>query len=715
MKFETAAFAIIIVAVFTVIFSFSAFNSVQDNGTIKTFSSYDELSNFVKSNMDVNSYYGGAVFSTTTKQLAAAGESQPAVPSADVARSDYSTTNVQVQGVDEADTVKNDGKYLYVVSGRKVVIIDAYPAQSATNVSEIEFNGTPQQIFVSGNKLVVFGYDDYSYTSGVSIPELGIMPRYSYSPRTFIDVYDITDRSSPVITRNLSIDGNYYQSRMIGDYVYAIVNDNIYYSDVQPIPMPMIRSGGSEKAIAATDVYYFDYPDTSFIFTNVISLNVQNDAQDISTKTFLMGYSESMFVSSDNIYITYTKRLSQYDFYDRVVDEAIIPNVPLDVQSKISGVRNSNDTKYGKIQQIGKIFQDYIATLGPEQGAIVMKNVEANAQAVQEEIAKEMERTVVHKIGIDNGSIEYKGQGEVAGTVLNQFSMDEYNGNFRIATTAGSWGGNTTNNVYVLDNNMQTVGSLEDLASGERIYSVRFMGDRAYLVTFRQVDPLFVIDLSSPSSPSVLGYLKIPGVSDYLHPYDETHIIGVGNNATDEGRINGLKLSLFDVSDVSNPREVSSYVIGGKDMYVSSDALYEHKAFLFDKAKSLMVIPVSVNTYPMGPEVSAQQPTYWQGAYVFNIDLSGITLKGNVTHANETADKNQTYYYDYNSQITRSLYIGDVLYTLSNSMVKMNDLSTLQEINKVALPIETYYPYPMLMSSTGSSGSGTVVAVPAKE
>jgi uncharacterized secreted protein with C-terminal beta-propeller domain len=665
-------------------------NPANPTQELKRFSSYDELTNFIKSNTESSSYYGGfggAVMTTTAgtaktqSSSVSEGSSAPAAtPSAsgEISR-DYSGTNIQVEGVDEADIVKNDGKYIYTVSGNKIIIVDAYPAENAKIISEIELNGTPQEIFINNDKLVVFGWEN-TYTQQATIPAVAgigiISPRY-YSPKTFVNVYDMTDRSNPILKRNITIDGNYYDSRMIGDYVYVIANQPVYYSGTEPIPMPVIQSNGISKTIAPTDVYYFDLPDSSYVFTNIVSINTQNDAEDINTKTYLTGYSENMYVSTSNIYLVYTKRLSEYDFYDKIIDEAIMPVVPMDVKVKINSIRDSNKSKYEKISEIGKVLQDYISSLNPEEGANVMKDIQQRMETVQAEIAKEMEKTDIYKISINNGNIEYKANGEVPGYTLNQFSMDEYNNNFRIATTTGSWNQNQLNNVYVLDSNMNIVGKLEDLAHGERIYSVRFLGNKGYMVTFRQIDPLFVIDLSNPSNPQVLGYLKITGVSDYLHPYDETHVIGVGRDATDQGRVQGMKLSLFDVSDVSNPKEISKYIIGERGTY--SEALNDHKAFLFSKEKNLLVIPVSL------AEKDYQQT--WQGAYVFNVDLeNGFVLKGRITHTNETT--NETNYYDYQSQIRRSLYIDNVLYTLSNKMIKMNDLNDLSKINQIELPIE---------------------------
>jgi len=713
MKKGFSSFAFLIILAVALIGVYLIFPQPTEQEGLKKFSSYEELKNFIKTNTESYSggYFGGGVpmMATTTGVAKQASETASVPSAAPGERSeDYSKTNIQVEGVDEPDIVKNDGKYIYVVSGKKVVIVDAYPAENTNILSEIELNGTPQEIFINDDRLIVFGWDESyasSSSSSITIPE--IMPRY-YTQKTFVKVYDITDRSNPVLKRNVSIDGNYYDSRMIGDYVYAIVNEPVYYSEPGPIPMPVIQSNNVLKAIPATDIYYFDFPDSSYIFTNILAVNTKNDDEDVSTKTFLMGYSENMYVSTNNIYIVYTKRLDEFDFYDKIVDEAIMPAVPVSVQVKINQIRNSNLTKYEKMQQIGDEFQNYLETLNPEQSASVMKTVQGNMAKVQEEIAKEMEKTVIHKISISGNSIEYMATGEAPGYVLNQFSMDEYNDNFRIATTTGNlWEGNSANHLYVLDNNLKIIGKVEDLAKGEKIYSARFLGNRAYIVTFRKIDPLFVIDLSVPENPQVLGYLKVTGFSDYLHPYDENHIIGIGKETAGGNEkfawYQGLKISLFDVSDVENPTEIGKITIG--DRGTDSQALYDHKAFLFDKEKNLLVIPISLaqinetfyeSQYGDVPDW-AYGDIVWRGAYVFNVDLvNGIVLKGNVTHENETA--NETNYYDYQSQITRSLYIDNILYTLSNKMIKANSLDDMSEISNVQLPYEQYY-YPYLIET----------------
>jgi uncharacterized secreted protein with C-terminal beta-propeller domain len=284
--------------------------------------------------------------------------------------------------------------------------------------------------------------------------------------------------------------------------------------------------------------------------------------------------------------------------------------------------------------------------------------------------------------------------------VLNQFSMDEYDGYFRVATT--THGETTSNHVYILDMDLNIVGSLTDLAPGEMIYSARFMGKRGYLVTFEMTDPLFVIDLKDPYNPRVLGELKMPGYSNYLHPYDENHLIGIGKEAVEakEGDFawyQGIKIALFDVSNVNNPVEISTYIIG--DRGTDSPVLYDHKALLFDKTKNLLVIPVLVaeideSEYPEGVPSNAYGKPVWQGAYVFQVFLDvGITLEGTITHIEDIAEPGQEYYYFYSPfSVTRSLYVGDVLYTISDAKIKMNSLENLDYINKVELPYSTWTP-----------------------
>jgi len=517
--------------------------------------------------------------------------------------SDYSITNIQVEGVDEADVVKTDGEYIYIISGNRVIIVKAYPSEEARVLSQIAVNGTLNGAFINGNRLIILEENSSTYEK----------------TKTLIKIYDISNRENPISKRNASVDGYYFNSRMIGDYVYAVINQPAYYQEEREAGLPKIYSGDEVKEISASDIYYSDVFDYSYMYTTVIAVNVQYDEIE-PHETFLLGQTSSMYVSLNNIFIT----------------------VPV--------------------------------------------------------FAGGGEKTNIHRIRIENGKIEYKKSGEVPGYILNQFSMDEHEGYFRIAITTGQVWGDTSslNHIYVLDMDLNIVGRLEDLAPKEKIYSARFMGDKCYLVTFKKIDPLFVIDLADPTYPKVLGELKITGYSDYLHPYDENHIIGIGKETIEAEGGNfawyqGVKISLFDVSDVSTPKEIAKYEIS--DRGTDSPILTDHKAFLFDKSKNLLVIPVSVaeideTKYPSGVPPNAYGNFVWQGAYVFNISLDeGLVLKGRITHMENNNDFMKNSYFPASPYfINRALYIDNLLYTTSDKKIKMNNLENLAEIKEVELP-----------------------------
>jgi uncharacterized secreted protein with C-terminal beta-propeller domain len=298
------------------------------------------------------------------------------------------------------------------------------------------------------------------------------------------------------------------------------------------------------------------------------------------------------------------------------------------------------------------------------------------------------DETILHRIQLNDGVIQHANDGLVPGNVLNQFSMDENEGYFRIATTSRS--NSLLNNLYVLNMKLEVVGKIEGIAPGESIHSARFMGDTCYLVTFKKTDPFFVIDVSNPYEPKILGELKIPGYSDYLHPYDENDIIGVGKETVEAEGGNfawyqGLKIALFDVSTVSRPVQLGKYEIG--DRGTDSPILQDHKAFLFDKQKNLLVIPASIaeineSRYPRGILPNTYGELVWQGACVFAISLDSeekIMLRGTISHIE---DGNL---YNYSRYIVRAFYIEDVLYTISESSMKMNSLVDLTEIKELSL------------------------------
>jgi uncharacterized secreted protein with C-terminal beta-propeller domain len=692
----------------------SKFESTQD---LKKFSSAKEIRDFIKASAASSGYnqygwgglYGGfmrsdVVMETTTgavnavTPMATAAMKIGADTGAATGASDYSTTNIQVEGVDEADFVKNDGKYIYVIAQNKLVIVDAFPAASADILSEITLEGRPADLFIKDNRLIVFTNDDAQV---MVIPEYDYRPMPRYTQRTNAIIYDISDRKKPVQVSNFSINGNYFQSRMIGDYVYFIVKDNVYYYN-DFVDVPVIRKG--KVKIMSPDVYYFDNPEQNFVFHTIASVNLKSDK--INAKSFMMGYSDNLYVSENNIYVTYRKNMPVL-YYEAQQQErfykVVVPQLPEDARDKIYAIKDSELDSSEKWEKISSILEDAYNGMSEKQKQDYSNIVEKAVEEYETKLAQERDITVIQKININKGYIEYKMKGEVPGSLLNQFSMDESGDHFRVATTSQIWTGRGSkqyNNVYVMDKDLGITGKLEEIAQDESIYSTRFIGNRLYMVTFKRIDPLFVIDLSDPKDPKILGELKIPGFSDYLHPYDENHIIGVGKETADNQwggtSIKGVKLSLFDVSDVNNPNQLYQYEIGASG--TDSEALRDHKAFLFDRKKNLLVIPIREVTEKTRYDSSVSPRHYmqrvWQGAYVFNLTPEdGFKLRGKVSHLNDFEE--DTYYWNSPSAVRRSMYMNDVLYTVSAQKIKMNDLNKLTAINSIDLPFEMnmYYQY----------------------
>ena len=577
------------------------------------------------------------------------------------------------------------------LSQNKLIIIDAFPAENASILSKTLIDGRATNMYINGDKVMIFveGSHEMLY-----YPEYQFRPSIRYSPMTTALVYDISDRENPEIVSDYNINGNYFQSRMIGEYVYFIVKESVYnYNDV--IDLPVIRKG-TEKVLAP-DVYYFDNPEQNYMYHTIASINI-NSENEINAKSFMMGYSDNLYVSENNIYITYRKNMPS-TYYNVLQQErfynVVVPLLPSDVQDSINNIKNSASDSDEIWQQISDVLEGTYSNMSDMDKRQLFDDIETALSEYDIRIAQDREKTIIQKIGIDKGSIEYKSKGEVQGTLLNQFSMDESNGYFRLATTTQLWtsgaGSVTYNNVYVLDEGLGIVGELEELAPDERIFSTRFIGNRLYMVTFKRMDPLFVIDLSEPTAPKVLGELKIPGFSDYLHPYDENHIIGIGKETGTSSwggvSIKGVKLSLFDVSDVSNPKQVDTYEIGlsGTD----SEALRDHRAFLFNKNKNLLVIPVREVKGEQVVERYGYRQRVWQGAYVFGLTPeTGFELKGTVSHLDDY--EASQYYWNSPYAVRRSLYMDDVLYTISDRKIMMNSLEDMIGINSVELPYSNY-------------------------
>ncbi|UCC92058.1 MAG: beta-propeller domain-containing protein [Candidatus Aenigmatarchaeota archaeon] len=621
--------------------------------SLEKFNSCSALTNaFKEAQRKAQSYYmvkGIQDFGLVAPMLAGAAEG------AARAAPEYSETNIQVAGVDEADIVKTDGEYIYTLSGvtyrygesgSKLVIAKAYPSEASEILSETDLEDFyPGEMFIHGDYVLIFGSTSMeipAHKQLASASEMMIAPYPYYSQLTTVQVWDASDKEDPELIRSVDFEGDYLSSRKIGSHVYFVINSYPKYqvlesgSDEDIIPLYRDRKGeDTEKDVSfsktckCADVEYFE-PINPERFVTIASISMDDPESEIN-KEVIVGSGNNIYASLENLYVAEMN----YPFWFAV----------------------------------------------REEGAPT-------------------EKTIVHKFSLDDGEISHLGYMEAPGRVLNQFSMDEYDNHFRIATTLGRLmrtGGTTSNNVYVFDEDFDMVGKIDDIAPGESIYSARFMGERGYLVTFKKIDPFFVIDLSDHDNPKILGKLKIPGYSDYLHPYDENHIIGIGKDteeaeeeAGDFAWYQGVKIALFDVTDVSEPKEMHKVIIGdrGTDSYV----LHDHKAFLFDRGKNLLVIPILLAE--MSEEQKAGDRSPWehgdyvyQGAYVYDLTPeNGFDLKGRITHYDEddqTFLKSGYYYRDDQYSVKRSLYIDNILYTISGKKIKLNDLSDLSEIKEL--------------------------------
>ncbi len=604
--------------------------------------SYSKLKNLLEKNSRTSA---GPIYMESAAVTAPAA---PMAKSADTAlggSADFSTTNTQVQGVDEADIVKTDGQYVYQATPQEVRIILATPADGMKISSRITYdNGLfqPLELYVDERRLIVIGQASESVKMQSSVVSKRRIPYVHDHQTVKAMIYDIRDKTHPRLTRQVDVEGQYLSSRKIGANLYLTANQyvNTYaiLEEKNELPGPQYRDslqGEQFQTVPYSDIRYFPesiQPD----YLMVAGVNLDRPEQKMSISTYL-GAGENIYASKDNLYVAVTE--------------------------------------YEWPQNAKPLKESFTPTFAP----VVTKS-----------------NTTVYRFGMTDGKLSFSGKGTVPGRILNQFSLDEHDGYLRIATTSGEmWrqDENTSkNNLYVLDKELKTYGKLEGIAPGERIYSARFIGNRAYLVTFKQVDPLFVIDLSKPAAPSILGALKIPGYSDYLHPYDENHIIGFGKEAEsdkDMAFYQGMKIALFDVSDVAHPKEKFKTVIG--DRGTNSELLSNHKALLFSKEKELLAFPVTV--YERSAEQRAKKDIReygsftFQGAYVYHLDLkSGFHLTSKITHLSDVELKKAgDGWYDSKNNINRILTIDDTLYTVSEGFVAAQELSSNRLLGRLSL------------------------------
>jgi len=518
------------------------------------------------------------------------------------AQQGYSKTNNQVEGVDEEDTVQTDGEFIYSIDEVNgcIDIVKAYPASKMELINKINLD---KSFKPSG----IFLYSDYLVAVGnsySSLNEQNVNINYDMkfiSNKTQLVIYDIKDKKSVKKVRDIKIEGGYVTSRITSSKLFIVSNKYL------------------NREIIIND-----------------KKNGEVRIEDSAAKGEIVNsYDKIKYVSGAETgsYLNITR-----------------------VDLNNMKTASKTDTILGFS---GNVY------CSPDNLYLTGSSYKNNK-----------EETPIYKYSLKYN--KFIAKGTVEGTILNQFSMDESKGYLRIATTTGNYFGilkseassQRHNNVYILDKDLKISGSLTDLAKDERIYSVRFMGDRGYMVTYKEMDPLFVIDLKNPIKPKVLGELKIPGFSNYLHPYDENHLIGLGMDSVlvteggeERARPTGLKISLFDVTNVSKPKELYKVNLGGQGSY--SEAQYNHKAFMFSKEKNILSIPVDIRN---GYEDNNGK----QGAAVFTVSLNGIKEKGIISHSDDINRNSELYNL---SIVRRTLYIDDVLYAVSNEKITASNIT----------------------------------------
>lgn len=454
-------------------------------------------------------------------------------------------------------------------------------------------------------------------------------------------LYNVTDLASPRLIENMSISGSYVAARMAQGYAYAVIQQPSYQFDNggnSTGVLPGVIENGTKSTLSPSSVYYTPNRAQISYYTFIVSMSMATGA---TTKvSVLTGPSSTIYVSTSDIYVVYTNYQEWY-----------ADNIPGDVYTG---------------------------------GVISPGNVE-NGQ-----------NSTIVRASYSNGTIAVKAAGAIPGTVLNQFSLDEYSGYLRVATgrfavVDGAY--TRSNDVYVLTKNMTQVSAVRNLAPGENIYAVRFVGDMGYVVTFEQIDPLFAISFKTPTSPVVLSALKVSGYSDYLHPLPGGYLIGVGKDAVPSSTGSfawylGLKLSLFRVLDNGTSTQVQKYLIG--DRGTESPVLNDHLAFTFDNSRNITILPVLLYQVPSNANVTSypgSPPPYgdpvWQGVYVLKVTHSGFTLLGRVSQY--SSGQSYATSPDYGLVVDRTLVIGGYLYTFSQEEVMVSDLTTFATVATVGL------------------------------
>jgi len=610
------------------------------------------------------------------------------VPSEDSgSASEYTTTNNQEVDVDEADFLKNDGTYIYMLANGKFRVMKAWPPTEATVLSATAIEGTPRSMFVHEDRAVIFSslgtdswyYDDCTYGYDCELTGDGRPLK--------VTVLDISDKSHPALVREAKFTGTFLAARRINDFVYLVV-----YSDPPALP-----TGYRNVPLELQEYTYRCHGDPlPFTREEIETLFRKLHAENIAyinnwtadTDTILPGLTDRVLRNGDwkNLKNPFAQ-CSDYYLSASGDGGSLLSLVSFDTGADEAMTATSVLTRPGTI---------YASSQGLYVAARYRGN-DVNAWLGDSTIG---EATTIHRFGLsaENPATTYEASGLAAGRVLNQFSLSEYNGYLRVATTSGSLYSDAKSALRVFEqqeDKLVEIGTVDNMGPSEDIRSVRFSGDKGYIVTFKKTDPLYVLDLSDPTDPKVTGELKIPGFSTYMHFMDETHLLTIGYDADDHGDFayfDGIALSVFDVTDGSNPTMLYREIIGTRG--TTSEAATNHLAFTWFKSRNALALPMLV--CEGGDDGQYGHTMTFNGLMVYRVTLDeGFSYLGGIPHEVPEQQEYDNYYSggcsnwwtQSNSTVVRSIFMDDWVFSVAMDEIRASALSDLA--NPVAvLPLK---------------------------
>ncbi|MCP4599643.1 MAG: hypothetical protein GY847_03735 [Proteobacteria bacterium] len=570
---------------------------------------------------------------------------------------DHTETNVQEKGVDEADLIKTDGDYLYALSGGDLIIVEAAEDGLLIEFGRIEVGGRSTELFLYGDLAVVFSNlefsdvpdaikmsrPDWASESEPYEPEMDDGRNYYQSGYTQIAIIDVEDRSSPNLLRSITYAGSYVTSRRIDSSMRAVIS-----TPTPALNLPVRLEWQS----------YCSMPESvgRAVFAAAVDALIEEAGKLINELTL----DDILPKKIDNAGNGTGSAESIVDCSEVYGPETAAGTGLLTVVSIDLSVPETQQTDIA-------VFGDKGLVYASKSSLYLTSSNDYVQQAWNSGIWAE-ETSGIHKFDISSSPAKaiYKATGTVTGRMLNQFCLGEHDGFLRVATTTGEeWDSNTwDNHISVFeekDGKLEEVGHLGGIGKEERekIYAARFMGDRGFLVTFRQTDPLFTFDLSDPYKPKKVGEWLGPGFSTYLHPYGENHMIAVGRESW------RFAISLYDLTDFASPEMVERVYPGQQNEGLESVALDDHKAITFDASRELLALPFH------GWMWNEYRDRYDTGILLYNVSSQGFEQAGELSLLDITADE---YFENNEGAAQRSVFIDNTLYGISRCRITSADL-----------------------------------------